>query len=90
MTALAGALAIGGTQLASAALTVLTDVATGIGALVMLCTVLFGALCLIATRGQREPLAVVVPDEEVGDDTIAMVGHDVDAEIEQWLREGGR
>jgi hypothetical protein len=48
-------LAGGGTQLASAALTVLTDFATGIGALVMLTVVVLAALYGLAAAADTRP-----------------------------------
>jgi hypothetical protein len=35
-----------------------------VGIIVTACTAIFVALCLIATRGQGEPLTVVVPDDD--------------------------
>lgn len=74
MSDLAVIAAVGGAQLASTALTVLTDIALGVGAIGMLCIFLLAVVLLWPARrppghAATQPSRVI----EVGDDAIAML-----------------
>jgi hypothetical protein len=66
-----GTVAAVGEGFAGALASIAWNAMAWVGCILVGCTVLLVALCLIATRGQNEPLTPA--DAEVGDDTIAML-----------------